>query len=81
MLLIEKLQQRREFGLRKYGTPLQAFNGRSALEDALGHEEEKMIISITGHSGMLRGCLKILGHRQWVCQTGGMVPVFVKVER
>lgn len=32
-LVVEDLQARKEFGLRKYGTPLQAHNGRDALMD------------------------------------------------
>ena len=33
-LVCEDLQKRKEHGTRKYGTPLQAGNGRSALRDA-----------------------------------------------
>jgi hypothetical protein len=33
-LVIGDLEARREFGVKKYGTPLQAFNGRDALMDA-----------------------------------------------
>lgn len=33
-LVIADLQERLEFGTKKYGTPLQAFNGRDALLDA-----------------------------------------------
>lgn len=32
--VMEDLEKRREFGISKYGTPLQAFNGRDALMDA-----------------------------------------------
>lgn len=32
-LVIEDIEARREFGIKKYGTPLQAFNGRDALMD------------------------------------------------
>lgn len=32
-LVIADLAERKEFGLRKYGTPLQPFNGRSFLRD------------------------------------------------
>lgn len=32
-LVCEDIQKRKELGLRKYGTPLQAFNGRNALKD------------------------------------------------
>lgn len=35
-LVCEDLQERRAMGTRKYGTPLQAFNGRDALLDAYG---------------------------------------------
>lgn len=34
LLVIEDMEARREFGIAKYGTPLQAFNGRDALMDA-----------------------------------------------
>lgn len=33
-LVIEDMQTRRTFGLEKYGTLLQPFNGRNALKDA-----------------------------------------------
>jgi hypothetical protein len=33
-LVAVDLRYRKEFGLRKYGTPLQANNGRDALQDA-----------------------------------------------
>lgn len=34
LAVIEDLNTRREFGIAKYGTPLQADNGRDALVDA-----------------------------------------------
>lgn len=34
-ILIEHIKERKAFGLRKYGTPLQPFNQRDALADAL----------------------------------------------
>jgi len=33
-LVREDLRRRKEYGTRKYGTPLQAFNGRNPLLDA-----------------------------------------------
>lgn len=33
-LVVADLQERARVGLRKYGEPLRAFNGRSALQDA-----------------------------------------------
>lgn len=33
-LVIEDIKKRKEFGVRKYGVPLRAHNGRSALQDA-----------------------------------------------
>lgn len=33
-LVIEDMKERKAFGLRKYNTPLQPFNGRSFLQDA-----------------------------------------------
>jgi len=33
--LARKLRERRELGLRRYGTVLQAYNGRDSLQDAL----------------------------------------------
>lgn len=33
-LVMEDMKARNEFGVQKYGTPLQAFNGRDALKDA-----------------------------------------------
>jgi hypothetical protein len=34
-ILIAHVQERKDFGLRKYGTPLQVDNGRDPLKDAL----------------------------------------------
>ena len=33
-LVIQDMAARKQFGLDKYGTPLQPFNGRKALKDA-----------------------------------------------
>lgn len=33
-LVIKDMESRNAFGVAKYGTPLQAFNGRDALKDA-----------------------------------------------
>lgn len=33
-LLLEDLAERYQIGLKEYGTPLRAFNGRDALKDA-----------------------------------------------
>lgn len=33
-MVVRDLNARKEFGVAKYGTPLQAFNGRNALQDA-----------------------------------------------
>lgn len=33
-LVIEDMKKRNDFGTKKYGTPLYAYNGRDALQDA-----------------------------------------------
>lgn len=33
-VLIQELEERRQIGIKKYGRPLQTFNGRDALKDA-----------------------------------------------
>lgn len=33
-MVIEDMQKRHEVGTERYGTPLQAFNGRNSLQDA-----------------------------------------------
>lgn len=33
-IVIEEMKKRKEFGIKKYGVPLQPYNGRSALQDA-----------------------------------------------
>lgn len=33
-ILIKALAERRDYGIRKYGRPLETLNGRSALKDA-----------------------------------------------
>lgn len=36
-------------------------------------------ISITAHSGAINALLRVLGHRPFALQTGGVIPVVVKV--
>jgi hypothetical protein len=49
-LVVEDLAARKEHGIKVYGTPLQAHNGRDMLRDAY---EEAMDLTI-----YLRGCLE-----------------------
>ncbi len=34
LLVMKDMELRNQFGIEKYGTPLQAFNGRDSLKDA-----------------------------------------------
>lgn len=49
-MVIEDILERKEHGIRKYGTPVQAFNGRSMLQDAY---EEVMDLAV-----YLRGAIE-----------------------
>lgn len=49
-LVIEDMKARKELGIKRYGTPLQAFNGRNALQDA--YEE---VLDLTVY---LRQCIE-----------------------
>lgn len=42
-LVIADIQRRKELGIQRYGTPLQAFNGRDALLDAYEESIDKTI--------------------------------------
>ncbi|KAF9894529.1 hypothetical protein FE257_006414 [Aspergillus nanangensis] len=53
---------------------------RDWLFDVLGHDKNTFI-SLTAHSGAITSLLKVLGHRQFPLQTGGVIPVLVKVEK
>ncbi|KAG0130435.1 histidine phosphatase superfamily [Tuber indicum] len=50
-----------------------------ALNDIFAHDNNTYI-SITAHSGAITSMLQVLGHRPFRLQTGGMIPVVVKVE-
>ena len=49
-LVISDMQQRDHVGRERYGTPLQAFNGRDALRDAY---EEALDLVVYLHQAML----------------------------
>lgn len=40
-VVLERLQRRAEHGRKKYGTPLRAFNGRDALQDAIDEADDQ----------------------------------------
>lgn len=51
--IIADLEARADFGFKKYGTPLQAYNGRDALYDA--YQEALDAIMYLGQARMERG--------------------------
>jgi broad specificity phosphatase PhoE len=51
------------------------------LLDDIVTNDENMFISLTSHSGSITSMLHVLGHRQFGLQTGGVIPVLVKVDR
>lgn len=38
-------------------------------------------IAVSAHSGAITSILEVIGHRPFPLQTGGIIPVVVKVER
>lgn len=40
--------------------------------------DDSTYISMTAHSGAIRNILKVLGHREFGLQTGGVIPVLIK---
>ena len=50
------------------------------LDDIFEHDNGQ-IISLTAHSGAIAGLLAAIKHRSFRLQTGGVIPVLVKVEK
>jgi len=48
------------------------------LDDVFTHDRST-ILSVTGHGGMIGSILRVVGHRPFKLQTGGVIPVLVKV--
>ena len=53
---------------------------RVVLDEIVGKRSDN-VISITCHSGTIASILRIVGHREFPLQTGGVIPILVKVER
>lgn len=53
---------------------------RELLFDVLGHDRSTFL-SLTAHSGAITSILKVVGHREFALQTGGVIPVLLRVER
>lgn len=49
------------------------------LDDVFEHDQSTFL-SLTAHSGAIKGVLQAIGHRKFGLQTGGIIPVFVKAE-
>jgi broad specificity phosphatase PhoE len=50
------------------------------LLDDIVMNDENTFISLTSHSGAISAMLHVLGHRPFGLQTGGVIPVLVKVD-
>lgn len=53
---------------------------RDLLDDVFTHDKSTYI-SLTSHSGSIASILRVVGHREFRLQTGGVIPVLVKAER
>jgi hypothetical protein len=42
--------------------------------------DDNVFLSLTAHSGAITSILEVVGHRRFPLQTGGVIPVIVKVE-
>jgi len=51
------------------------------LLDDIVTSDENTFISLTSHSGAIGAMLHVLGHRPFGLQTGGVIPVLVRVDR
>ncbi len=52
---------------------------RGLLDDIFTHDDSTRI-SLTAHSGAIAATLQAVGHRKFQLQTGGVIPVLLKVE-
>ncbi|KAL5343475.1 histidine phosphatase superfamily [Aspergillus crustosus] len=50
------------------------------LSDIFGNDGNT-VLSLTAHSGAIMSILSVVGHRPFVVNTGGVIPVLVKAER
>jgi broad specificity phosphatase PhoE len=53
---------------------------KGLLDDVFEHDDNTWI-SMTAHSGTIMAILSVVGHRKFPLQTGGVIPVLVKVEK
>ncbi|KAG0140301.1 hypothetical protein CROQUDRAFT_665384 [Cronartium quercuum f. sp. fusiforme G11] len=51
---------------------------RKALGQLFNEKSTHQFISITAHSGVISSLLRVIGHRDYPTQTGGMIPLVVK---
>lgn len=51
------------------------------LLDDIVMNDENTFLSLTSHSGAISAILHVIGHRTFELQTGGVIPVLVKVDR
>ncbi|GAB1526564.1 Probable phosphoglycerate mutase pmu1 [Rhizoctonia solani] len=53
---------------------------KSALDEIIGSllKKEEIFISITAHSGMIASALRVLGHREYLLPTGGVIPLVIQ---
>lgn len=53
------------------------YRARVLLNDIFVNDDNH-IISLTSHRGTIRSILKVIHHRKWNLNTGGMIPVIIK---
>ncbi|PVH92590.1 phosphoglycerate mutase-like protein [Periconia macrospinosa] len=51
------------------------------LLDDIFETDRGIFLSLTSHSGAIRGILRGIGHRLFALQTGGVIPVVIKAKR
>lgn len=51
------------------------------LDGVFAHDDNAMFVSFTSHSGAITSLLRVVGHRAFGLQTGGVIPVLVRAER
>ena len=66
----------------EYREPTRARRHRLAqfLDDIFA-SDDGVFLSLTSHSGAIKSILEACGHRKFVLQTGGVIPVLVRAKR
>ncbi|PNS19160.1 hypothetical protein CAC42_1896 [Sphaceloma murrayae] len=54
---------------------------RKFLDDLVDAKPHERVLSLTAHSGAIASILRVVGHRPFALQTGGVLPIVLKTRR